>query len=83
MNIVNGKRMDDGDDITGDIGVVISGNNGTVHLGNGDVYNTSVVIEGDGFTYVAGDNPTGVSKNCETSAAAEVSQFTAPSPLLT
>lgn len=47
MNIINGKIVGDGDDVNGDVGIVIKGNTGTVHLGNGDVYVNSRVVKGD------------------------------------
>ncbi|NAS21984.1 hypothetical protein GT755_09840 [Herbidospora sp. NEAU-GS84] len=37
-------------DITGDIGVIISGNTGPVHLGAGNVYTGVTVIENDAHT---------------------------------
>lgn len=39
MNIINGRRIEiSGDgDITGDVGVVITGSTGPLHLGEGDV----------------------------------------------
>ncbi|MFC7607216.1 hypothetical protein ACFQVD_44720 [Streptosporangium amethystogenes subsp. fukuiense] len=61
MIIING-RVYDGDDYDGDIGTVIEGNAGTVHLGTGNVYNNSQVITGDGVTYINGDNPDGIRK---------------------
>jgi hypothetical protein len=62
MNIINGKVYDgDGEDITGDVGLVISGK-GPVHLGDGDVYTNTVVISGPGVTIVQG-NSSGISKS--------------------
>jgi hypothetical protein len=62
MNIIRGKAYDgDGDYAYGDVGTIISGNDGVVHLGQGDVHIT--VISGDVGTFIAGDNPSGVSRS--------------------
>jgi hypothetical protein len=46
--IVNGKVIDDGgDDVTGDVGVVITGVTGPIHMGKGNQYNNVVIMEGD------------------------------------
>lgn len=38
MNIINGRIVSvEAEDITGDVGVVITGNTGPLHLGEGDV----------------------------------------------
>ncbi|MFI9552086.1 hypothetical protein [Nonomuraea endophytica] len=63
MNIINGKPAKTSDDVTGDVGTVVSGHTGPVHLGKGNVSQGSKVISGDGAVYVAGDNPKGISKS--------------------
>jgi hypothetical protein len=45
-----------GRDITGDVGTVIKGNHGSVHLGKGNIQHFS----GDGAAYVEGDNNGGI-----------------------
>lgn len=49
-----------GRDITGDVGTVIKGNQGSVHLGTGDINHESQTFSGDGATYIRGDNHGGV-----------------------
>jgi hypothetical protein len=61
MNIISGEPDHDGD-IVGDVGVVISGNTGPIHLGTGDIHIGTTVV-GDGVTIVAGNNSKGVRKS--------------------
>lgn len=60
MNIINGKIMGDAEDITGDVGAVITGDNQTIHLGTGNVVVETVY--GPGVTIVRGNNPGGIRK---------------------
>ncbi|GAA3702298.1 hypothetical protein GCM10022224_080100 [Nonomuraea antimicrobica] len=63
MNRHHSHEPDNDDDGDGDLGLVIKGNTGPVHLGNGDINTNTVVLSGDGLTFVAGDNPAGISKS--------------------
>jgi hypothetical protein len=48
---VNGKNVSDDDDYDGDVaGVVISGNNGPVHVGKGHIITHTVIVSGDSKT---------------------------------
>lgn len=60
MNIINGKIMGDAEDITGDVGVVITGDTQIVHLGTGKVVVETVY--GPGVTIVRGGDPGGIRK---------------------
>ena len=60
MNIINGKIMGDAEDITGDVGVVITGDNRIIHLGTGKV--VVETVDGPGVTIVRGNNPGGIRK---------------------
>lgn len=61
MQIRNGRVYgDDGveiqaRDVTGDIGTVIIGGNGPIHLGSGNMYTFTVAGAGEGATVVVGD----------------------------
>jgi hypothetical protein len=47
-------------DIIGDVGTVVKGNQGGVHLGKGNQYNNSQHFSGPGATYVQGTNEGGI-----------------------
>lgn len=57
MNIINGKIMGDAEDITGDVGVVITGDNQIIHLGTGNV--VVETFDGPGVTIVRGGHNRG------------------------
>jgi hypothetical protein len=47
-------------EFTGDAGTVIKGNQGSIHLGDGNLYHNSPHVSGTGATYIAGDNQGGI-----------------------
>ncbi|MEV0589733.1 hypothetical protein [Nonomuraea sp. NPDC050310] len=52
----------DGDDLNEDIGIIIQGNTGPVHLGKGDIIIDSPIVTGKGAIFVKGDS-SGISKS--------------------
>ncbi|MEV4296010.1 toll/interleukin-1 receptor domain-containing protein [Microbispora rosea] len=47
-------------DIHGDVGTVVKGNQGPIHMGKGNQYNNSPHFSGPGATYVQGNNEGGI-----------------------
>ncbi|MFJ2030740.1 hypothetical protein [Streptosporangium sp. NPDC087985] len=64
MNIISGRVVGTSEDeVCGDVGFVISGNTGPVHLGAGTLYVNTTVVSGDGAVIVNGDHHGGIGRS--------------------